>query len=398
MSETTKAPAKVAKAAPSKAPAKAPAKVVAKAPAKVAKAPAKAPAKTAAKAPGKTVAKVTAKTAAQPVKTPVKKQNFFKPVHPTTGAEKTDIIEEPAPAHVVPIDQPPVEVPEQPMPAAVPEQPAEIKPSKPTYSLEVKTMQMNVIKILIESLKEVINDATFIFDKDGIHMKAIDGPESIYVNMNLRASGFELFYLRGRRTTIAIGIVRLFKLIGRSITSNDVISLFLDDGDREHLGVEMANFNRKSTDEFKIKLIELNNVDIQFEHDYQYDTVFSLPASYFHKLCRDMNYVSKTVTLTCVGDQVMFSCKSAIGSRDSPIDPSKDYLKFIKNNKPEDIKQNSFCLSDLISFTKFTNLSTNSRVKVHLQNDAPLMLEYTVGDLGTISIYIGAVKAEDVKK
>jgi hypothetical protein len=110
-----------------------------------------------------------------------------------------------------------------------------------------------------------------------------------------------------------------------------------------------------------------------------------------------MNYVSKTVSITCVGEQVMFSCKSAIGTRDSPIEPTKEYLKFIKNTAPDDIKQNSFCLSDLISFTKFTNLSTNSRVKVHLLNDAPLLLEYTVGDLGTISIYIGAVKPEDVK-
>lgn len=379
-------------------------KALAKAPAKK-KAPVTAPAKTPPKAPAKAAAKSPPKTIAKAT-SPMKKQNFFKSVSPkektVTLEEPAEVVEQPVPAvQLAPETQPAPEV--QVVPAdqlAAPELPvvpAEIKPSKPTYSLEVKTMQMNVIKILIESLKEVINDATFIFDKDGIHMKAIDGPESIYVNMNLRASGFELFYLRGRRTTIAIGIVRLFKLIGRSITSNDVISLFLDDGDREHLGVEMANFNRKSTDEFKIKLIELNNVDIQFEHDYQYDTVFSLPASYFHKLCRDMNYVSKTVTITCVGDQVMFSCKSAIGSRDSPIDPSKDYLKFIKNNKPEDIKQNSFCLSDLISFTKFTNLSTNSRVKVHLQNDAPLMLEYTVGDLGTISIYIGAVKPEEVK-
>jgi proliferating cell nuclear antigen len=320
----------------------------------------------------------------------LKKQNFFKSISPE---KKIEILEEP---HAVePVPPAPI-VEAQPVVEPVAE-PQVVKPSKPTYSMEVKTMQMNVIKILIESLKEVINDATFIFDKDGIHMKAIDGPESIYVNMNLRASGFESFYLRGRRTTIAIGIVRLFKLIGRSITSNDVISLYLDDGNREHLGVEMANFGRKSTDEFKIKLIELNNVDIQFEHDYQYNTVFSLPASYFHKLCRDMNYVSKTVSITCVGEQVMFSCKSAIGTRDSPIEPTKEYLKFIKNTAPDDIKQNSFCLSDLISFTKFTNLSTNSRVKVHLLNDAPLLLEYTVGDLGTISIYIGAVKPEDVK-
>lgn len=368
----------------------------------------------------KTAPKMKAKAMAKP-KQALKKQNFFKSISPE---KKTEILEEPhivepvnlpAPTEqvvqpaepTVELDNVPAEQPVEPVvnqlvvePVVEPEkklQVQEVKPSKPTYSMEVKTMQMNVIKILIESLKEVINDATFIFDKDGIHMKAIDGPESIYVNMNLRASGFESFYLRGRRTTIAIGIVRLFKLIGRSITSNDVISLYLDDGNREHLGVEMANFGRKSTDEFKIKLIELNNVDIQFEHDYQYNTVFSLPASYFHKLCRDMNYVSKTVSITCVGEQVMFSCKSAIGTRDSPIEPTKEYLKFIKNTAPDDIKQNSFCLSDLISFTKFTNLSTNSRVKVHLLNDAPLLLEYTVGDLGTISIYIGAVKPEDVK-
>lgn len=323
------------------------------------------------------------------VKKPVVTKEVKKPTEPPK-----ENVEKPAPTGKQTLSKPATDEPVEKTATEV----VEIKPSKPTYSLEVKTMQMNVIKILIESLKEVINDATFIFDKDGIHMKAIDGPESIYVNMNLRAGGFELFHLRGgKTTTIAIGIVRLFKLIGRSITSNDVISLFLDDNDRGHLGVEMANFSRKSTDDFKVKLIELNNIDIQFEQDYQYDTVFSLPASYFHKLCRDMNYVSKTVTITCVGEQVMFSCKSAIGSRDSPIDPTKDYLKFIKNNKPDEIKLNSFCLSDLISFTKFTNLSTNSRVKVHLQNDAPLMLEYTVGDLGTISIYIGAVKAEEVK-
>jgi proliferating cell nuclear antigen PCNA len=270
-----------------------------------------------------------------------------------------------------------------------------IEPSKPTRYLEIKTMQMNVIKILIESLKEVINDATFIFDEEGVHMKAIDASESIYVSMILRASGWESFYIKDKRAIIAIGIIRLFKMIGRSITSNDVITLFLDKNKNGELGVEMENFSRKSKDDFWVKLIELNHADIIFEKDYNYQTVFSLPASFFHKLCRDMNYVSKTVTITCVGEIVNFSIKSKLGSRDSPIGKTKDYLKFIKNDCPDDIKQNEFCLSDLISFTKFTNLSTNSRVKVYIMNDAPLLLEYAVGDLGTISIYIGGIKHTD---
>lgn len=278
------------------------------------------------------------------------------------------------------------------------EQVVAIEPSKPSRYLEIKTMQMNVIKILIESLKEVINDATFIFDEEGVHMKAIDASESIYVSMLLRASGWESFYIKDKRATIAIGIIRLFKMIGRSITSNDVITLFLDKNKNGELGVEMENFGRKSKDDFWVKLIELNHADIRFEKDYNYQTVFSLPASFFHKLCRDMNYVSKTVTITCVGEIVNFSIKSKIGSRDSPIGKTKDYLKFIKNECPDDIKQNEYCLSDLISFTKFTNLSTNSRVKVYIMNDAPLLLEYAVGDLGTISIYIGGIKHTETQE
>jgi len=267
-------------------------------------------------------------------------------------------------------------------------------PRNENYNLEIKTMQMSVIKILIESLKEVINDATFMFDQDGVHMKAFDAYESMFVEMNLRAGGFESFYLRDQQRTISIGIMRLFKMIGRSITSNEIITLYLDDTNKGVLGVDMENFARKSKDSFKVKLIELNTVDVEMKKKHDYRTIFSLPASYFHKLCRDMNYVSKTVIISCVNEQLMFSCVSKLGTRDSPIEPSNDYLKFIKNECPEDIKQNEYCLSDLISFTKFTNLSTNSRVKVHIKNDAPLLLEYAIGDLGTIKIYIGHVAKE----
>ena len=61
---------------------------------------------------------------------------------------------------------------------------------------KVKTIQSRVIKILIESLKDLLYEVNFIFSKEGISMNASNTSNTATICMKLMAENFEEFYCK----------------------------------------------------------------------------------------------------------------------------------------------------------------------------------------------------------
>jgi len=58
------------------------------------------------------------------------------------------------------------------------------------FIFNVKTVQTSAIKILVESLKEILTDCNFIIDKDGIKLLAMDSTHTVLVHMKLDSNNF----------------------------------------------------------------------------------------------------------------------------------------------------------------------------------------------------------------
>ena len=70
------------------------------------------------------------------------------------------------------------------------------------YTLYIKTVQSQSIKILIESLKEVLTDINIYFDSNGFKIMTMDNARVALVYVRLLKDNFEeyicdLFFIKG---------------------------------------------------------------------------------------------------------------------------------------------------------------------------------------------------------
>ena len=110
--------------------------------------------------------------------------------------------------------------------------------------LEITTVQSSAIRILFESLKDVLTDVNIHANSQGIKIMSMDGSKSAIVHVKLLASQFEKFECS---TPIVMGVnmLSLFKIL-KSIKNNDVIS-FLVTEDTTKLIIKIQNKEKQKT-------------------------------------------------------------------------------------------------------------------------------------------------------
>ena len=91
--------------------------------------------------------------------------------------------------------------------------------------LEITTVQSSAIRILFESLKDVLTDVNIHANSQGIKIMSMDGSKSAIVHVKLLASQFEKFEC-SNPVVMGVNMLSLFKIL-KSIKNNDVISFLV---------------------------------------------------------------------------------------------------------------------------------------------------------------------------
>ena len=94
------------------------------------------------------------------------------------------------------------------------------------FIFNIKTVQTGAIRILIESLKEILTDANFIIDKNGIKLIAMDSTHTVLIHMKLLQEKFEFFHCE-KKINIGVNMSNFFKLV-KTMTNNDTLTLFME--------------------------------------------------------------------------------------------------------------------------------------------------------------------------
>ena len=93
--------------------------------------------------------------------------------------------------------------------------------------LEARLGQGVVLKKVIETLRDLVNETNFEFTPAGITLQSMDSAHVILVSLLLRADGFES-YRCDRTIPVGINMASLGKII-RSAANDDAITLRADD-------------------------------------------------------------------------------------------------------------------------------------------------------------------------
>jgi len=248
-----------------------------------------------------------------------------------------------------------------------------------SYLLEIKTVQSQAFKILIEALKELLTDTSIEFDEQGMKIVSTDTTHSVLAHLKLDACKFEYYHCEGKNV-IGVNMLNFYKLI-RTINSNDTLTLFIEKSDINHLGIKIENGEKNSRTIYKLNLLDLDNQTISIDNA-EFNTTINLPSVDFQKICRDMNNIADNVEIKNIGNQLILSCKGDFCSQETIIVDNENGVNSINSKSQNEIIQGVFSLKYLVLFTKCTNLS--STVELLIKNDYPLVVNYMVASLGQL--------------
>ncbi len=249
------------------------------------------------------------------------------------------------------------------------------------YLLELKTVQTNAIKILIEALKEILTEANIEFNETGLKIVAMDSSKTILVHLKLNQDKFDK-YICKKKLIIGVSMSNLFKLI-KTITNTDTLTFFIDESNINVLGIIIENGEKNSVTTFELNLMDLNeeNIDIPPQ---EFDSIITMLSVDFQKICRDMNYLSDTIEIKSVGSQLIFNCVGEFAKQETKLGETPEGVSFVKNNEVSSIIQGYYNLKHLVLFTKCTGLCTS--IEIYMKNNFPIVINFSVGNLGKLKL------------
>ncbi len=256
------------------------------------------------------------------------------------------------------------------------------------YILNVKTVQVGAIKILFETLKEILVDVSLDFSKECVKIMSIDSSETAIVYMKLLAEEFEFYDIARQNIQVGINTAMFFKLI-KSINNSETISFFIKKDQDTILDIVIENSDKNSVTNYSLTLLDYKQKPFPFQ-DIEFESVITMPSSDFQKILRDMNNISTDfIEVKSIGEQFILSCKGRLVDRRTVLGNNKKGFNFVKSTPTEEIIQGYYNIKFLLLFTKATNLSQS--VSIYLKNNFPIILEYSVGSLGKIKFLLSPV-------
>jgi proliferating cell nuclear antigen len=247
--------------------------------------------------------------------------------------------------------------------------------------MELKTVQTGAFKTLSEALKEILTDANIEFTDSAMKIITMDPTQTILVHLKLEKNNFEYYHCK-HKIVIGINMSNFFKLI-RTLTNNDALTLYIEEGNVNFLGIRIENGEKNTLTNFYLNLIEVDESTYQIP-PAQFESIITMPSNEFNKICRDMINLSEIIEIKSVGNQVIFSCKGEFASQETIIGETSNGLSFVKHSNDDNIIQGYYNLKHLVLFAKCTNLCNS--IEMYMKNNFPIVINFAVGCLGHLKL------------
>jgi proliferating cell nuclear antigen len=256
------------------------------------------------------------------------------------------------------------------------------KPDNPDYILELNTFEADVLKILSEALKDLLDDINIEFDENGIRILFLDTFTIILVYVKLMASNFSHYYCKDK---IVVGVnMDTLSMILSTITKDNTLSMYINSKDRDNLGIIITDSKRTVRYHSKMPLLDLDSKSFTMPGS-EFDVSFNMPSDLFKKIVTDINKFAKVIEIKSMGSQLIFTGVSDKLTKSIIVGESEGNLE-MDDKSDDQIIQGYYKLDKLCMFTKCSNLSET--VKIFLCNDFPIVIQYDVGGLGEIRLML----------
>ena len=244
-----------------------------------------------------------------------------------------------------------------------------------------QTTDSYIIKTLIESIKDLIEDTNLKISKDGIQILTVDNNKCCIIHLHLVPSNFYFYYCE-TEFQIGLSLKNLFILL-KTMSNGDVISLFVLKKTPNRLNIILENKQKKLRDISDLKLLDIDQSHYEIP-PIQFDSVIKMPSADFQKICKDLMNIDSVVCIQSKNNIFSMSVNGSIGKKEIIIQQNQH--THVQNNEDKEDFCDTYQLKYLISFVKSTNLCSN--VEIYLKKDKPIVLIYSAGTLGSLKFLL----------
>ena len=211
----------------------------------------------------------------------------------------------------------------------------------------------------------------------------MDSSHVALVSLNLSMDGFES-YRADSNMVLGVSIANLAKVM-KLADNTDSITLQAET-EATHLKIIFENPKTERTTEFNLNLITIDSEHLAIP-ETEYQSVVTINATEFTKICRELFSLSETVQVTTHADFVQFSVEGEVGSGTVKLSHNEGDAKEEQTllEVTEAVSQ-QFALRYLNMFNKAATLSSFTRLCFH--QEQPLVVEFKIENLGVLKYYL----------
>ncbi|KAI6102294.1 proliferating cell nuclear antigen, N-terminal domain-containing protein [Pisolithus croceorrhizus] len=168
---------------------------------------------------------------------------------------------------------------------------------------EAKLQQAALLKRLLDSVKELVTDANFECNEEGINLQAMDNSHVALVAVKLDAEGFKK-YRCDRPIPLGVNLTSLTKVL-KCAKDDDIITIKAnDDADILNLIYEARHSDRIAEYDMKLMDIDVENLSIP---ETEYDARVTMPSAEFTRIVRDLSILGESVKIEVSKEGVRFA-------------------------------------------------------------------------------------------
>jgi len=256
---------------------------------------------------------------------------------------------------------------------------------------EAKFAQGNVLRKVVDALRDLVTEAKFEFSPTGISLQSMDSGHIVLVALELRADGFES-YRCDRAIPVGMKMASLSKVVKTS-GADDAVTLRAEDAGGS-LAIRFDAPDGGRTCEYDLRLMDLD-VDSIAVPELDYDVCVKMSAAEFQRVCRDLSTLGDAVMLSVTKDCVTFTTRGDDGTgtiqvRGGAQEKKDGPATEIVVRTPHQVY---LCLNFLQQFAKSAQLSDT--VTIQITNECPTLFQYNIGNMGRVQFYL-APKVEEM--
>ncbi|KAK7471280.1 proliferating cell nuclear antigen [Stygiomarasmius scandens] len=169
--------------------------------------------------------------------------------------------------------------------------------------LEAKLNEAGLLKKLLDAIKELVTDANFECNEEGINLQAMDNSHVALVSVQLSHTAFKK-YRCDRPMPLGVNIGSLTKVL-KCAKDDDICTLkSADDADVLNLVYEAKNTDRIA--EYELKLMDIDSDTLGIP-DTDYEARVVMSSSEFARIVRDLSQLGESVRIDVSKEGVRFA-------------------------------------------------------------------------------------------